>query len=169
MEEGSKDGYEELEDKPTEHSSYPTLICPYQDPVTNQELLLVVVALPGASKNTAITVDPEGTVLTVTYDWPVFAYEPMQLFATKIEEKKMTSNDPMIGAINAAITKFRKRVDDVPKGSIRIKLPFKVETSSSSIKICGTKKLDGTLIVIAKLIGLKTSYQMTTTAVKFDF
>jgi hypothetical protein len=102
----------------------------YKEPVTQQEILIILCVLPiGATKVrfTLVGSGPGSRLAIIDYLWPPIVFEIENLFAEEIKQGEFADCHPKIIALKEDLKFTREYLSEAPKGSIELALPIPVK------------------------------------------
>lgn len=138
--------------------NYPVVVSQYVCPETENEKVLMVVALPGGATDPDIALQDDGFWVYVKYTWSKTLFDVRDLFKPQLDNGEFQDYHPLPTSYKTALSNVRKRIDLAPSGLIKVFLPIKVQTTQSSYKIWGIKRPDGTNLALANFTGSTKEY-----------
>ncbi|KAI9551097.1 hypothetical protein GHT06_001931 [Daphnia sinensis] len=111
---------ENLDSRVTHHNQ-PILMSVYKEPVTQQEMLIILCVLPiGATavRFTLVGSGPGSRLAIIDYLSPPIAFEIENLFAEEIKQGEIPDCHPKIIALKEDLKFTREYLSEAPKGSI---------------------------------------------------
>lgn len=154
------------------HYNQPIQVEVYQDPVTENEKVVIVASLPGGASDAEFTLvgsGPGTTLARFTYKWPPMSFRFEELFKKSIEDGSIQSYHPKIVALKKGLRNCRDSIDDIPVGVIDIELPIPVLTLENSISRNGRKSVDGSLLMVIELMAYESAYTIKPSSKKIVF
>lgn len=134
----------------------PILIHEFIDPDTKMEKMAVVILLyPGTKELKYDVTNNDGVQqLEVTYEWPELITDVTDIFS----DGKMPSYHPKIMGLEEDLKRYKKHVDDKPKGNFIVPFPREIIEDVSSIKQTIKKKENGSTFLIFEFCCIQSGY-----------
>lgn len=143
------------------YRNQPVQMSVYRDPATQNEKVVIIALLFGGVADAQFSLVGEGPgtrMARIEFLWPEVAVLHNEIFAQEIKEGEFPSCHPMLEALRKDLERNRKCVDERPNCSVDLTLPISVQTASSSIKIFGKVRKDGTRFLIVQLMAYQSAY-----------
>lgn len=138
--------------------NFPIFCEQFKDHENQIEKVLLVVNMPSGAANVKLELNSDGTIVVITYNWAKILYTMDDLFKNELHINEIQAYHPKIIALHNALERMRNKVDVAPQGSLKIKLPFPVQTSITSYKKTGIFRKDGSQILTAEFQGIPKTY-----------
>lgn len=106
----------------------------FQDPVSKVDKMMVVIPKMGGIDDIRFSVDMTGTIFSVSFFWPPICCKPLNLFRNMTGNEAISSFHPKVVGFENELKNFREKKDEIPRGTISIKLPKQVQKEKSTIK-----------------------------------
>ena len=144
----------------------------YKEPVTQQEMLIILCVLPIGATDVRFTLvgsGPGSRLAIIDYLWPPIGFEIENLFTEEIKEGEISACHPKIIGLKEDLKFTREYLSETPKGSIELALPIPVQTANNTIKRYGKNRKDGSQAMIVELTAFQTSYTVDPKLCKIEF
>lgn len=117
-----------------------------------------------------IVEENDDQVLKVTYNWPSHLVNTKEMFRKEDGTLLLPSLHPMVLALENSLMSVRANVEDIPCGTINIKLPVKVKTDVNGWDKMFNKMPNGAIMVFLSFIAEENDYTVTklSKTLKFD-
>lgn len=133
----------------------------FTDPVTRQDVCLVIISLLSRIKKIDFDVilRDDSHVLQVSYSWPQYSYSCEEMFKKEWENRPFVDQlHPKYQAVEKALESVRENFEDAPQGKIEVTLPTNVQLDPSTWKNYANKKTDGMLLVFFEFLCARSDY-----------
>lgn len=127
------------------------LMSTYKDPVEKIKKLQIVATMFSGASKVIFGVDPSGMSCYFSYQWPKLLYNPETLFDAEITVGAITNYHPKVLALEKAASELKQNIEDVPRGKLTLKLPFRVQTDTRTQSKKVIKTGDGSYAVYIEL------------------
>lgn len=138
--------------------NFPIFCEQFKDHENQIEKIVLVVNMPSGATKVKLDLNSDGTIVLITYNWAKIMYTMDDLFKNEIQKNQIQLYHPKVVALQNALERMRNKIDDAPQGSMKIKLPFPVQTSVNSYKRTGIIRTDGSQILTAEFQGIPKQY-----------
>lgn len=146
---------------PIHHQNQPFLMTRYKELNNLTERLVIIVPLFSGITNVRFSLNEDGTECILKYNWPkmFFNFTPIA--------NNDQNNTAMVLSLQEQLKQHRSSVNEMPEGTLIIKLPFAVQTEINDNTVVGIEDADGTKILRINLIGFIKQYAQKVTTVTF--